>query len=184
MPKVDDVLEMETPGAAPPTDPEAAADAIADLTFTDKPEADAPETLTKPAPKPKRRTKAELESEVARLTADAERAKAERVAQSPDLIAAMKRPLTLSFTSLFNVIATWRGEPWKRPAAEMEMLGEAWAPCVGPLLANHPNAVLWASAIAVTYSVAYPALQVEQQIKARQLETTDTTGKVEVPANA
>jgi hypothetical protein len=183
MPKVEDVLEKET-GTAPPVDPEAAVDAIADLTFTDTPAKDAPDTPKPVSPKLKRRTKAELEAEVARLESEAARVQAERAAQAPDLIAAMKRPLTLSFTSLFNVIATWRGDHWKRPAAEMEMLGEAWAPCVGPLLANHPNAVLWASAIAVTYSVAYPALQVEQQIKARQLETTDTTGKVEVPANA
>jgi hypothetical protein len=177
MQKVDDVLEKE-PGDAIPTNPEDASRAIESLTFTDKPPTDAPEALLATAPvKQKRRTKAELEADVARLTADIERRNAEATANAPDLIAAMKHPLSLSFMSLFNVLATWRGDHWKKTKTEMDMLAEAWAPVAGPLLAKHPQTVLWASAIGVTYSVAYPSLQVEQQMRAAALAATDTTGK-------
>jgi len=174
---VADAIDLDVPsGDTPAPNPEAASDAIEPLVFTEEPAKPAP-AIVPLAARPKRRTKAELEAEVSRLQAEIERKQAEAAASAPDLIRAMVNPLMLTFRAAGNIMASWKGEHWKLPDDEAKLLGEAWAPCVGPVLSKHPEAVLWASAIAVTYSVAYPRIQMDRTLALKKGEDTSEEPK-------
>jgi hypothetical protein len=170
------VIDLET-GERAPRDPEAATEALESITFTEQPPTNAATPLQEVAdvPKPKRRTKAELEAEVQRLSVEIEKQRQVAAANAPSLAQAMVNPLAMTFRSAGNIMAAWRGDHWRLDDREVLTLGEAWAPCIAPLLANHPETVLWAAAIGATYSVAYPRLQMEKTLAARAKVATDTT---------
>jgi hypothetical protein len=171
------VIDLET-GERAPRDPEAATEALEAITFTEQPPTDAPPPLqaeAPQAPKPKRRTKAELEADVQRLSGEIERQRQVAAANAPSLAQSMVNPLAMTFRSVGNIMAAWRGDHWRLDDKEVLTLGEAWAPCIAPLLANHPETILWAAAIGATYSVAYPRLQMEKTLAARAKVATDTT---------
>lgn len=152
-------------GDAPPRDADKASAAIESLVFTDKegkPE-ESPPPREREA-KPKRRTKAELEAEVARLESEAQARAAHDAANAPNIIEAMEAPLSLTFHAVGGIMSAWKGPHWSFDDKECSLLAKAWAPCIGPLLAKHPEAVVWASAIAVTYSVAYPRIQQDKTL--------------------
>lgn len=179
---VADVIDLEPVGTTPPRNAEAASESIEQLALG----SDAAEPPIENAPpvviKPKRRTKAELEAEVTRLASELERQRQQQAANAPNLIKAMEQPLSLTFRSAGNIMAAWKGEHWKLQDAECSLLAEAWAPVVGPLLATHPEAVLWASAIGATYSVAYPRIQRDrtEAAKAKLRGAVDGTADAEV----
>ena len=79
--KVEDVIELGE-GDTPPRNPEAATDALEQVVFNaDDSPPPPPNTAAPDAPR-RRRTKAELEAEVARLNADMEKARAALCAAS------------------------------------------------------------------------------------------------------
>jgi len=167
--KVEDVIVLDG-GEQPPRNPEQASDALEQVTFVadDNPPGD---TGAPPPPprdvRPKRRTKLELEAENARLVAEVEKARAAVAANAPSLIDGMRRPLSVSFGALFNVLASWRGEHWRQKPEVCDGLAEVWAPCVGPVIAQRPELVMWAAAIGVTYSVVYPSIAKDKEIAAQ-----------------
>ncbi len=180
----DALAGSKEPGEQPQPNPDAASEAIEHLTFTEQ----APKAteLAPPPPKPKRRTKAELEAEVARLQGEVTRQQEQAAANAPDVIAAMSAPLALSFKAAGGIMASWKGEHWNLAEQEAKLLGDAWAPVVGPLLAKHPEAVVWAAAIGVTYSVAYPRIQQDKtnalrEKERRELEVSPTGKEVAKP---
>jgi len=154
--------------------PEQARDALSGIEFTGEPAAPAPPSLVAPPPRPKRRTKAELEAEVTRLEQIQKEREAAAAATAPDLIKAMVQPLAVTFKAAGAIMAAWKGDHWNIREEECTMLGEAWSPVVGPLLANHPEAILWASAIAATYAVAYPRIQIDKTLALRKDEEPST----------
>lgn len=183
MQKIETIIDIE-PNAQTPPDPEKAADALADLEFTSgapeggtAPSVVEPDAPAKPA---KRRTKAELEADNARLAAEVERQKAAMAANAPSLIEGMKVPLALTFEAASGVMVAWRGEHWKIASDKLKLLADAWAPCVAPLLAKHPEAIVWAAALGVTYSVVYPCIQAERTIEQRKKEAAHTGEQTEV----
>jgi hypothetical protein len=88
-----------------------------------------------------------------------------------------------------KVLAAWRGEHWNLLAAECDQLGKAWAPIVGPAIADKPELALWAGAISMTYAVVYPRLSEDKRLavlaeKARLGEEASTAEVVEESPNA
>lgn len=157
------VLE-ETEPQETPRNPEAAAEAIGQLTFVEGQDDKQPTPDTPPTDRPKpRQTKAELAAKVQQQEAEIARLKEQAAANAPNVIDAMKMPLKLSFNAVGNIMASWKGEHWKLAEQETATLAEAWAPCIAPLLARHPESVMWAAAIGVTYSIAYPRINVDKQ---------------------
>lgn len=163
---VADVIDLDVDRPPPaPTDVDRARDGLASISFADDAPQAEPGQPTQPAPeqplplaRPKRRTKAELEEDVRRLEADLAKAKATQ----PTTVDMMKPALQLTFAAAGRILTAWRGEHWSLKDDETKLLSEAWAPCVAPFLAQHPETVIWAAAIGVTYSVAYPRLQVDR----------------------
>ena len=153
---------IEVPLSSPPN-PEAATDALAsalppmeDGTVPKAP----PHFAPPPSAPPKRRTKAELETALA--AAEAENARLAAVAAMPEAAAVARAPLALTFRAAFSALASFRGEHWALAEKEGDLLAEAWAPVVGPAIQNNPQAVIWASAIAVSYSVVAPRLKTDK----------------------
>jgi len=176
----DVLLEGAPEGAPAPANPEQAQESLEQLQFLGKP----PEKMSNipvAAERPKRRTKAELEARVAQLEGDIQSQQAAAQAKAPELIDAMKAPLKLTFTAVFNVMASWKGEHWKASESDVSLLAEGWAPCVGPLLSKYPEATLWAGAIACTYAVVYPRVQMDRT-KAVEKAEAEKKAQAEIPA--
>lgn len=171
--KVEDVITLDD-GEQPPRNPERASDALEQVTFG-APLSDTEPTIGEtdaPAPpqrdaRPKRRTKLELEQENARLVSEVEKARAAIAANAPSVIESMRKPLSMSFGAMFNVMATWRGEHWKQAPETCDTLADVWAPCLGPVLANRPELLMYAAAIGVTYSVVYPSIAKDKELAAQ-----------------
>ena len=150
---------IEVPLSSPPN-PEAAAEALASALppMEDGTIPKAPPHFAPPPPAaPKRRTKAELEAALA--AAEAENARLAAVASMPEAAAIARAPLALNFRAAFSALASFRGEHWTLQEKEGDMLAEAWAPVIGPAIQNNPQAVIWASAVAVSYSVVAPRIK-------------------------
>lgn len=181
--KVEDVITLDD-GEQPPRNPERASDALEQVAFTsDEPQAPG-DAADAPAPpqrdtRPKRRTKLELEQENARLVGEVEKARAAIAANAPSVIESMRKPLSMSFGAMFNVMATWRGAHWKQAPETCDTLADVWAPCLGPVLANRPELLMYAAAIGVTYSVVYPSIakdkEIAEQAAKKEKAPTDLT---------
>jgi len=176
--KVADVIDLETGPPNGDTNPEGAADALGELQFVDEAKPGA-----EPQPRPaidikkKRQTKAELEADNARLHAELDAQKQQAAANAPGLIDSMKPALSLTFRAASGIMATWKGPHWRFEDAECTLLADAWAPCVGPMLAAHPEAIVWAAALGVTYSVVAPRVQKERELQEKK-KLEESTGEV------
>jgi hypothetical protein len=163
--------DMSPPGETP-RDPEKAADALGGIEFldgegnpTDKPQPPTPATGTAPTPRaPAKRTKAELQAEVDRLASEVERHQKQAAANAPDIVEAIKTPLRVTFEAAFEAASAFRGEHWKLKEGQAEALAAVWAPVVGPLVASHPELVVWSGAIAVTYGVVVPRVKRDREL--------------------
>ena len=122
--------------------------------------APAPDKAAPPA------SKAELRARIAELEA-----KAAGNAPTLEETAATLRPvLTLTFTSLFNLLAGFRGPHWAVDPSEALALGEAWAPVVAPYMDEMGQHLPLVSAVVVTASVVMPKLAADRESRMQPVE--------------
>lgn len=147
-----------------PPNPDAAQDALhLPSDDTNAPKA----SVAEPAARPRRKTKVELEAEVTRLTAEVKAAQEKAQASAPDMLTASRNAMKATLAGGFGMAAMLRGEEhWRLSEREEALLADAWAPCIAMALGRHPEIVVWAGAIGVTYTVIAPRVMVSRTLAA------------------